>query len=217
MADTPLQLTREGLFNPTPLDVYIARRLLEGLRLAATPPRLPTELALMVLSLAAYQPRVECRRSETNEYRANDFWAPGPTASVAALYLTTPPLLHRGCRAAWVTVQLRAADQGWADAGGHGTYVNSHTWFEVSILRPVAGSAGRVEPQEQPLESGTLGVTFPSPEDAGQALRERGWQIVETDGTTTWKVHHNSELPPTGYSEGVLLSLQSLVLPRSIS
>lgn len=184
-------MTRAGLFNPTPLDVYIARRIIEGLRLLAMP-HLPTELALMILSLTAYQPRIECHRAETHEYEANDFWEPGPTASVAALYLTTPPLLH-GCRAAWITVQLRAADQGWASFGGGGTYVNSHTWFEVSILRPIAGFVAPIEPQE-PLES-ALSETFRSPEDARQDLRDRGWQTVEHNGSTTWKVHHNSKLP----------------------
>lgn len=189
MANTSLQLTRTN-FNPTPLDVYIAQRIIEGLPLHAVP-HLPTELSLMILSLAAYQPRLGSHERIAKTYKANNFWRPGPTASVAGLYMTTPPLLH-GCRVSWITVQIRAADQGWADFGGEGTYVNSHTWFEVSILRPLEGYTALTEPEE-PLES-VLNGTFPNPEDAEHDLRERGWQIVRSNGVTTWMVHHNGWL-----------------------
>ncbi|KUI60496.1 hypothetical protein VP1G_07687 [Cytospora mali] len=177
-----LQFTRRG-YNPTAQDVLVVQLILEGLRLHALP-HLPTELALHILSLAAYEPRVVHRRTAAWEFCANDFMGPGLTASVAALYLTTPSLPRSCHHATWITMQMRSADQGWADFGGNGTYHNSHTWFEVSILRPVSA-----EPQER-VES-TLVETFRNPEDAEQALHEQGWQMVESNGRVTWLVHHN--------------------------
>ncbi|KAF3765306.1 hypothetical protein M406DRAFT_355861 [Cryphonectria parasitica EP155] len=183
-----LQLTRTD-FNPTFQDVLIAKSILRGLRLPVFPHQLPEELALLILSFAAYQTRITDRRVEVLQYEANDFWEPGPIASVAGLYLTTQPLPAACHHVSWITIQMRAADQGWASFGGDGTYENSHTWFEVSILHPVADHTAEVV-VEEPLEL-ALAHTFRSPTDARQELRERGWAIVERDGRSSWKVHHN--------------------------
>lgn len=217
MATTPTVSSSDPLaprtdFNPTPTDILIARLILRGLRLRALP-RLPEEVALEILALAAYRHRVVRHRVAAREYRADDFWRPGPTAHVAGLYLTTDPLPARGraaTRATRVTVQVRSADQGWADNGGHGTYHNSHTWFEACVLRPVVRRddddvmAGVVPATDEGEDDGRLEsvvtTTFRSPEDARQELRERGWDIVERNGRSTWLVHHNrmllSDTPP---------------------
>lgn len=189
-------------FNPTSTDILIARLILRGLQLRGGA-RVPEELALQILGHAAYRRRAVRRRAAPREYAANDFWEPGPAARVAGLYLTTDPLPRRRCRAAArVTLQVRSADQGWADNGGDGTYHNSHTWFDACVLRPVgddvdeddaaAAVAAAAEMGEEGRLESVLTTTFRSPEDARQDLRERGWDIVERDGRSTWMVHHNS-------------------------
>ncbi|KAI3399711.1 hypothetical protein diail_5778, partial [Diaporthe ilicicola] len=206
MAAPVLQPVHLG-FNPTRQDVQIAGLILMGLQLKATPGRLPPgrlppELALSILAHAVYQPRITSSRAEEIEYRANDFWQPGPQASVAALYLTTkalPPYFRRASR---VTLQMRSADQGWATFGGDGTYDNSHTWFEACILRPVPGGGGAIAAaaaspvpvgwalQWHPLEM-QLPQTFRNPGYAKPALEHMGWYMVDHNGRDTWMVHHN--------------------------
>lgn len=206
--EVQLQPTRpESDFNPAPRDVFIAQYILEGLRLQALP-HLPPELSLRILSLAGYEPRIVRHRKATMRYTANDFLQPGGDYSVAALYLTTPPLPRSCRRAAWATIQMRSADQGWASFGGDGTYVNSHTWFEVSILRPLAGGTSLVEGPEH-LES-TLGQTFCIPEDAGETLQGQGWQMVDSNGRVTWLAHHNSKLTLGVGMFSILLYLPSI-------
>lgn len=187
-------------FNPTRQDIQIAVRILMGLRFGAiAADRLPPELALSILAHAEYKPRTVSTRAEELEYHANDFWEPGPQASVAALYLTTqealPPCFRR---ASSITLQMRSADQGWATFGGDGTYDNSHTWFEVCILRPLPGAVepvplghGGDEDQQRPLEV-QMPQSFRSPGDANQELEQLGWQMVNHNGSNTWMVHHNS-------------------------
>lgn len=179
-------------FNPTRHDVRIAELILMGLRLKAMPGHLPPELALSILAHADYHPRIISSRAEELEYHANDFWEPGPQASVAALYLTTQALPSYFRRASRITLQMRSADQGWATFGGDGTYDNSHTWFEACILRPLANTTASEPPGvQQPLEV-QMTETFRSPGDANQELEQQGWFIVNRDGKDTWMVHHNS-------------------------
>lgn len=147
---------------------------------------LPLEMALSILAHAEYQPRIVNSRVEQRQYRADDFWEPGPQASVAALYLTTQALPPHFRRASSITMQMRSADQGWATFGGDGTYENSHTWFEVCILRPLHPGGAH-----QPLEA-QMPQTFRSPGDANQELAQQGWSIVNHEGRDTWMVHHNS-------------------------
>lgn len=197
-------------FNPTRQDVQVAAQILMGLRLprrstttttSATPDRLPAELALSILSHAGYNPRITSARADEAEYRANDFWQPGPRASVAALYLTTTPQLPKNLkRVRGVTVQMRGADQGWATFGGEGTYENSHTWFEVCVLRPVGGGQGQQQQQgqQQPLEAqAQVSRTFRTPGDARGELEQLGWEIVGYGGRDTWLVHHNGTFDHT--------------------
>lgn len=189
-------------YNPTRQDVQIVAFILMGLRLRATPGRLPPEVALPILALAGYNPRAVSSRAEEKEYHADDFWEPGPRASVAALYLTTAPALPSYFRrAVSVTVQVRGADQGWATFGGEGTYENSHTWFEACILRPLGPGAAAVasSPAATPAGGDVQGAleaqvpqTFRSPADAEQELGEKGWGMVTRGGRDTWLVHHNS-------------------------
>ena len=182
--------------NPTAEDVEIARLILMGLRLQAMPGHLPPELALSILAHAEYLPRIVSSREESLEYHANDFWEPGPRASVAALYLTTKTLPPYFRRVSSVTFQTRSADQGWATFGGNGTYENSHTWFEACILRPLPRATAAGPPnaggvQQQPLEL-QMPQTFRSPGDANQELEQKGWYVVNHGGRDTWMVHHNS-------------------------
>lgn len=190
-----LQAVHQG-FNPTRLDVDIALGILMGLRLPANPggrpDKLPRELVLPILAYAEYMPRTVNSRVQGLEYHANDF----PQASVAALCLTTQALPQSFRRGSSITLQMRSADQGWATFGGHGTYNNSHTWFEVCILRPLPGAAAPVPSglggaQQQPLEL-QMPQTFQSPGHANQVLQQLGWDIVNHEGRNTWMVHHNS-------------------------
>lgn len=188
-------------FNPTPQDVQIAALILTGLRLRATPGRLPPEIAFPILALAGYHPRTASSRAEKREYHADDFWEPGPRASVAALYLTTPALPPYFRRAVSVTLQVRGADQGWATFGGEGTYENSHTWFEACILRPLGPGATAASSSAPPPVAGgeveraleaQVPQTFRTPGDARQELDQKGWGMVTHGGRDTWMVHHNS-------------------------
>lgn len=180
--DGPLQLTVTG-FNPTVDDVLAARRILTDV--------VPVEIALIILSFATYHPRRSSIKRVNKRYEANEFWRPGPTASVAGLYLTVQGLSvpdDTVARAKCITFQMKAADQGWADNGGDGTYHNSHTWFEASILRPRSDAFM--------VTSLTLSDhmdNFPSPAEARAHLRGHGWDMVENsnDSSVVWRVHNN--------------------------
>lgn len=192
-----LSFTATG-FNPTHGDVKIVRLLLQGIRLPSLM-RFPPELALSVLALADYYPRLESRRDEAMQYAANNFqgpWNPGPPEpdpSVAGLYLTSPPiprpeerLGETTVRTKRITFQMKSADQGWATFGGDGTYENSHTWFDASILAPsdateTNGGFGYAD----------LSQKFRTPTEAREALRGLGWEFVQHDGMDTWRVHNN--------------------------
>lgn len=174
-------------FNPSQSDVIAVRHSLQDFRVT-----LPPELALRILHFAGYHPRLESRRSRYISYHANDFWSPGPNASVAGLYLASAPIPEpserlgaRGIKVRWIVFQMKSADQGWADFGGHGTYHNSHTWFDASILRPTQRPAteGRLED--------VVTERFRTPADARESLREHGWDFVENDESLVWRVHNN--------------------------
>ena len=185
-------------YTPTLDDVFEVQGLLA--RFA------PPELILHILDLADYRPRVCASRHDAVSYRVNDFsWRPGLVAFVAGLYLRTPalPAPRSGApiRATRITFQLRASDQGWADFGGHGTYHNSHTWFEASILRRKPGHGDDDESDEAALNSDeVLRNPFNTIERAEERLAELGWHLVRRDddggggdGTVraSWFVHTN--------------------------
>ncbi|KAJ8129669.1 hypothetical protein O1611_g3957 [Lasiodiplodia mahajangana] len=182
--DGPLELTHSG-FNPTINDVIIARRILTGLRIGGH--GVPMEIALGILALASYNPYQSSIKQVEGIYMANDFWRPGPEASVAGLYLavTTLAVPCTVARPKSITFQMKAADQGWADFGGDGTYENSHTWYEASILRPKSENLSVAA-----LTSADMG-NFRTPEDALDQLRDWGWDMVDNNGTIVWRVHNN--------------------------
>ncbi|KAI0103375.1 hypothetical protein GGR51DRAFT_254810 [Nemania sp. FL0031] len=178
-----LQLTRPG-FNPTVNDVIIARCILSGLRIGRQ--LIPIEIALEILAFASYHPCQSSIKQVEATYEANEFWRPGPEASVAGLYLTLtslaiPPTVARPKA---ITFQMKAADQGWADFGGEGTYENSHTWYEASILRQQSENTSVAALTSPDMEN------FRTPEDAREHLRSRGWDMVEGNGTVVWRVHN---------------------------
>ncbi|KAI1170385.1 hypothetical protein F4777DRAFT_569451 [Nemania sp. FL0916] len=185
-SDDRLLPTKAG-FNPTVADVVEVRHILTELGVANHV--VPMELALMILSFASYCPRCTGIKQKEVAYHANDFWREGPHADVAGLYLTVTTLSvpNTVAKARSITFQMNAADQGWADAGGHGTYNNSHTWYEASILRP----------QSDAFTAAALLVdemgTFPTPGNAWEHFRSHGWDFVEgnSNETVVWKVHNN--------------------------
>ncbi|TGJ88104.1 hypothetical protein E0Z10_g638 [Xylaria hypoxylon] len=178
-----LQLTRTG-FNPTVDDVIEARDILTDLGIGSR--KIPIEIALMILSLGYYHPRQSSIKELEAIYEADEFWRPGPEASIAGLYLTAATLSVPDtiARAKSITFQMKAADQGWADFGGDGTYDNSHTWYETSILRPQSESTATTI-------INTNMENFRTPGEARDYLRSHGWDMVESNGTVVWRVHNN--------------------------
>ncbi|PHH89926.1 hypothetical protein CDD83_4933 [Cordyceps sp. RAO-2017] len=168
-------------FHPTPQTAFGVRELLAH--------RLPPELAIPIVTLG-YSPWLVKRRVEEQSYRADDFSSPSDP-SVAGLYLSTEPIpLGIGkVIPQRVIFQTRAADQGWATFGGDGTFHNSHTWFEASILQP---SSDRVEDEVRAAaleHDGDLSEPWEDAGSATQALRDKGWEFVRgQDGQITWRV-----------------------------
>ncbi|KAI1123340.1 hypothetical protein F5Y10DRAFT_252048 [Nemania abortiva] len=180
----PLLLTRPG-FNPTVDDVIEARRIITELRVGKH--TVPMEIALMILSFASYQPCQSNIKQREKIYEANEFWRSTTDASIAGLYLTVATLSIPGAvaRPKSITFQMKAADQGWATFGGNGTYNNSHTWFEASILRPRSDESARAALTSTDMRN------FRTPGEARGHLQDLGWDIVEDNGTIAWRVHNN--------------------------
>ncbi|KAI1305067.1 hypothetical protein F5Y03DRAFT_356414 [Xylaria venustula] len=180
-----LQLTRTG-YSPTVDDVINVRRMLTEPGIGNY--TVPMEIAVIILSLASYHPYKSNTKRLKRIYEANEFWRPGPAASVTGLYLTlaTLPVPLTVAKPKSITFQTKSADQGWADNGGNGTYRNSHTWYEASILRP------RSEASMAAVLSNTYDMTnFATPGDAREQLWDHGWDMVERNGTVVWRVHNN--------------------------
>lgn len=182
-------------FNPTHTDVVIVRRLLQGLRLPSSK-GLPLELALGVLALANYYPRLQSRRTETIQYEANKFWNFGPIPIIAGLYLTSPPLPEpvkrlgeTTVRAKRITFQMRSGDQGWTSLEGEGTYENSYTWFDASILTPSNASKAPGSLKHESFDS--YDRVYRTPTEYEESLQELGWELVQHEGRDSWKVHSN--------------------------
>ncbi|KAL0580980.1 hypothetical protein V5O48_001072 [Marasmius crinis-equi] len=113
---------------------------------------------------------------------------------ITGLYLTSPsipvPRESEGERidVKYIKFEMRAADQGWASGGGHGTYRNSYTWFEASILTPISAFPA-IPPFERTCPSQQL--IFSKPKKARNFLRARGWDFKNKGRHLTWKVHNN--------------------------
>lgn len=184
-------LPPSGLFNPTPDDRRNACCIIQDIPLQSKGP-LPTKLAAEIIALA-YSPLHVAHRVEQRAYHANEFWRPGSKASVAALYLSTGPLPQPRLGKAVaqrIVFQTKAADQGWADWGGDGTFNNSNTWFEASILRPaLPGLEGHVKGETLHNQ---LSRTWETPLRARATLKRHGWDFIEnTDGSVVWRVSNN--------------------------
>lgn len=190
-SDAQSQATKAA-FTPAIKDVIEARDILTSL--GTKNDTLPMEIALMILSLASYRPRQVTTKAAERVYIANQFWSEGPKASVAGFYFTAPTLLSvpdTVARPASITFRLKSADQGWATFGGDGTYDNSHTWFEASILRPSSDSDSSAF---ETIAIADLEVpNFRTPGEARGYLRGHGWDMVENegDGDVVWRVHNN--------------------------
>ncbi|KAJ4172033.1 hypothetical protein NW754_007631 [Fusarium falciforme] len=148
------------------------------------------ELARPITSLS-YNPWIAKRRDDKQEYEAEpQVWGFIHDYSVAAAYLFTEPI-PTGLKMVTpkrIIFQTRAADQGWATFGGEGTFENSHTWFEASILRPrdAHHDGAHVAPE------GILRETWWGAPGARDDLKEHGWDFVEgEDGQLTWTVCNN--------------------------
>ncbi|KAK1231569.1 MAP kinase kinase kinase activity protein [Marasmius sp. AFHP31] len=147
--------------------------------------RLTDTLIDLIFSLANYHPRQIYHRSERVTYRANDF----NYLAISGIYLSTPPLPKTSeyLKLTYVKFNMSAADQGWAANGGEGTYSNSHTWFEVSILKPIRAHASSTPFEESSLTK----LSFLDPERAQTFFRGKGWDFKNTGQQVTWRVHSN--------------------------
>ncbi|RSL40773.1 hypothetical protein CEP54_016028 [Fusarium duplospermum] len=165
------------------------------------------ELARPITSLS-YNPWITKRRDDKQEYEAEAIvWGGLHDYSTAALYLHTEPM-PTGLKmftAKRIIFQTRAADQGWATFGGDGTFENSHTWFDASILRPLdIGNNG----QNTALEANLRCNLWDAP-CARDEIRVHGWEFVEgEDGQIKWRergvVAEDVDEMATGTGEGFL-------------
>ncbi|KAG7087704.1 hypothetical protein E1B28_013651 [Marasmius oreades] len=156
---------------------------------------IPDELILYILAIAEYYAREVSHRRKRVTFRANSHFngvINDSEPSMAGLYMTAS-VPHNRIRS--VAFTMKSRDQAWADNGGHGTYHNSHTWFEASILQRVVGHGQSDHDLVLPLEHPNgEPVTFRSVYAARDYLRQHGWDFKFGDGDNlkyTWKVHHN--------------------------
>ncbi|RSL76625.1 hypothetical protein CEP51_009797 [Fusarium floridanum] len=148
------------------------------------------ELARPITSFS-YNPWITKRRDDMQEYEAEAMvWGDLQDYSTAALYLHTEPM-PTGLKmftAKRIIFQTRAADQGWATFGGEGTFENSHTWFDASILRPL----DTCNNGENSALGANLRCTLWDTPRARDEIREHGWEFVEgEDGQIKWRVCNN--------------------------
>ncbi|XXH02625.1 hypothetical protein Hte_009004 [Hypoxylon texense] len=181
-------------FHATATDVDEVRSVLEN-------KNLPPEFALRIVSLT-YHPWLAKRRVHEGKYHVSRSSNSKPTSDgshITGLYLSSDPIPDNGRRAdpQRIIFQTRAAGQGRADAGGDGTFQNSHTWFEASILRPFSqetgGNSQSVALEDALPDPWQTAVTMSLDDDSPRKdLRRMGWDFVEAeDGRITWKVCHN--------------------------
>ncbi|KAF5632702.1 hypothetical protein F52700_6238 [Fusarium sp. NRRL 52700] len=174
--------------HPTLAAANEARQVLAGLLLP--------ELARPITSLV-YNPWLVARRDGRHDYRAQALnHGFDDEYSIAAWFLSTGPIpkpTTEGLSTITpqrIVFQTRVADQGWADFGGDGTFENSHTWFEASILRPVGPSCQQNESNVH--EEALSDISWWDIADAREDLRAQGWEFVEGEnGRLSWKVCNN--------------------------
>ncbi|OTA83962.1 hypothetical protein M434DRAFT_175952 [Hypoxylon sp. CO27-5] len=172
-------------FHPTLENAEEVRSILES--------RVPCEIAIEIVSFG-YSPWLAKRRVHEEQYHT-ELSSPGAAEtefSITGLYLSSEriPVLEYKAIPRRIIFQTRAADQGWATFGGHGTFSNSHTWFEASILRPINPST-QANGSPPALED-VLVNTWWDVESARSDLNEQGWDFVQSeDGQLTWKTCNN--------------------------
>ncbi|KAL0579204.1 hypothetical protein V5O48_002827 [Marasmius crinis-equi] len=144
---------------------------------------LPPELASVIISSAQYYARQVSHRHEKVEFRADMYFDNEINyPAIAGLYLLSSPIpvpderSGEIFRVKSVSFRLRGADQGWATFGGDGTYHNSHTWFEASILQPVVPGSDR-DTCPVNLQSDGAILTFRKASDARRSLKQFGLQF----------------------------------------
>ncbi|OTA67908.1 hypothetical protein K449DRAFT_430014 [Hypoxylon sp. EC38] len=169
-------------FHPTLENAEEVRSILEN--------RVPREIAIEIVSLG-YSPWLAKRRVHEERYHTE---LPRPEAgySVAGLYLSSEriPVLEYKVIPRRIIFQTMAADQGWADFEGDGTFDNSHTWFEASILHPINPSTQTNSPL--PALEDVLVNTWWDVESARSDLNEQGWDFVQReDRQLTWRTCNN--------------------------
>jgi len=142
----PEHTTDSPTYHPSiALDVYKVHHLFTA-RLG-----LPAELSLQILDQAAYHLRFTATRCDkqiyTHHRRTHDaepyisLSIPGPYARRVQDSVSLGRLLRR------LTLITRSRDQGWSSfPADHGTYKNSWTWFDVSILRSPETMSPTAEP-----------------------------------------------------------------------
>ncbi|KAF9263062.1 kinase-like protein [Marasmius fiardii PR-910] len=105
--------------------------------------------------------------------------------SVAGLYMTI--IVPHG-QIKSVAFKMVSRDQGWSDLGGEGTYHDSHTWFEASILQRV----GRSDLHLPLVHANGKPVTFGRVFEARPFFLQHGWDFKFADGDKyAWRVHNN--------------------------
>ncbi|KAI8961367.1 hypothetical protein F5Y11DRAFT_326356 [Daldinia sp. FL1419] len=180
--DCPLSFTHR--FQPTLKDAEEVRSILEH--------KVPPELAIQIVSLG-YNPWVVKRKFHEQEYLP-DYSKPDAEHYVAGLYLTSEcvPDDGRNVVPRRVIFQTSAAYEGYTASHGKDSFLNSHTRFDASILRPLYPKTDGKD-RDSPLED-VFRETWWDPESAAEALRERGWCFVAAeDGRIEWSVCNNSE------------------------
>ncbi|KAJ8089244.1 hypothetical protein PM082_014492 [Marasmius tenuissimus] len=185
------QASAQSLKGVPPCFVHSARTILQA-RL-----KLPPELVSVVISIAQYYARVMVHRRESVTFRANHYDPEINDPAIAGLYVMSPPIplpdvgSGEKFRIKSVTFRMRASDQGWASFGGDGTYHNSHTWFEASILWPTVHSEADSS-LLQDLWSDGRQSTYTKALGARHMLLDNGLQFRSAgDNKVVWKVHNN--------------------------
>ncbi|XXH00883.1 hypothetical protein Hte_007234 [Hypoxylon texense] len=136
------------------------------------------------------------RRDSPLEYSTRREHGTAYEPSIAGLYLSSNMIPRNipGITIQRIIFQTRAADQGWATFGGDGTFENSHTWFEASILRPLPPDTENTEENSRNVV-GLEDILRDTWRDVGSSkedLANQGWEFVQGEGgRISWKVCNN--------------------------
>lgn len=151
-------------FSPSYADIAVVRAMLKALGL-------PTELVLLVLDFALYEPVLTFTSQQSHEAVAGRL--------DAVLCLDIPILAEETChqlcappttaKVKEVHFQISSHDQGWTSVTTPGSYETT-SWMEVSILRPIVDPL----PPPQALVFRDLNC----PRDLQERLGQQGFKLV---------------------------------------